>query len=313
MQCSNQTTYVVRRGDTLYHLARHFHTTVEVLMAHNPQVDPYNLRIGSVLTICPGDSFFERPPVGTLPPIQPPEGMLPPVKPPVAEVPPPVRPPVAEVPPPIMPPIAVVPPRPPVGILPPIGTLPPIMPPVAEIPPCRPCPPKIDCNLQNVMRLVWLQHVYWTRMFLVDNANKLKSLPATQARLMQNPKDIAGIFADYISESDTNTMEALLTSHVQIGGNLITALRDNDTEKAKMLNKAWYENADELAEFFAKLNPHYDYDSMHDMFKQHLDLTSQQVLEYLQSDYNASINSFGKIEDSILQMADMLSVGLANP
>ena len=61
----NCCIYYVREGDSLYILANRFNTTVERLMADNPGVDPYNLRIGSILFICfepvrPLDTEFSK-------------------------------------------------------------------------------------------------------------------------------------------------------------------------------------------------------------------------------------------------------------
>lgn len=47
------TTYVVVQGDTLGHIARHFHVSLKALEAANPSVVPTRLQIGQQLTIPP--------------------------------------------------------------------------------------------------------------------------------------------------------------------------------------------------------------------------------------------------------------------
>lgn len=44
-------TYVIRPGDTLYNLARRYYTTVNNILTANPGINPYNLTIGTVITI----------------------------------------------------------------------------------------------------------------------------------------------------------------------------------------------------------------------------------------------------------------------
>ena len=46
-----------------------------------------------------------------------------------------------------------------------------------------------EVRLLEQMNLVWEQHIMWTRMLLISIAENLKDLDATQARLLQNPKD----------------------------------------------------------------------------------------------------------------------------
>ena len=46
-------------GDTLYTLARNYNTTVHDILNANPDIEPYNLRIGDVITIIPAHTLDE--------------------------------------------------------------------------------------------------------------------------------------------------------------------------------------------------------------------------------------------------------------
>ncbi|MCL2053675.1 MAG: LysM domain-containing protein [Oscillospiraceae bacterium] len=56
MYCFQEIEYAVRQGDTLFRLAEDYQTTVPALIALNPGIDPYNLVVGSVIRICPGET-----------------------------------------------------------------------------------------------------------------------------------------------------------------------------------------------------------------------------------------------------------------
>jgi len=164
--------------------------------------------------------------------------------------------------------------------------------------------------LTNAMRLAWEQHIYWTRLFLISTAERLRDLPDTTARLMQNPKDIAKVFAPYYPADVTDKMANLITEHLKIGGDLITALRDKKSNEANELNRRWYANANEMANFFASINPHYKLSEMQEMFKRHLDLTTNEVAARLAGRYKDDIDAFGKVEREALMMADYFSQGI---
>ena len=51
MYCQNRISYRVQEGDSLYKLAKQFHTTVTDLILLNSGVNPYNLQTGMRLTI----------------------------------------------------------------------------------------------------------------------------------------------------------------------------------------------------------------------------------------------------------------------
>jgi len=147
-------------------------------------------------------------------------------------------------------------------------------------------------------------------MFLISTAERLADLAPTTARLMQNPQDIANVFAPYYSSDVTKKMAKLITEHLQIGGDLITALRDGKSDLAKDLNKKWYANADEMSAFFASINPNYKFEELRNMFYRHLDLTTAEVSARLAKKYAEDIAAFGKVEREALMMADYFSQGI---
>lgn len=52
MNCDNTITHVIKRGDTIYLLAKSYGTTVPEILMKNPGINPYNLQVGSTLYIC---------------------------------------------------------------------------------------------------------------------------------------------------------------------------------------------------------------------------------------------------------------------
>jgi len=165
-------------------------------------------------------------------------------------------------------------------------------------------------NLIEDMRLAWLQHVYWTRMLLISIADRLNDQSYVTDRLLENPKDIADIFAVYYGKDVANTIDQLLTEHLKIGANLITALRDGKNEEANILKQQWYQNADKMADAFSGINPYYRREEVRQMLYRHLDLTTQEVAMRLAANYSADIKAFGQVEKEALEMADYFSSGI---
>lgn len=66
MNCTQPVTHTIQTGDTLYSLARRYDTTVTALLDLNPNIEVYNLQIGSQLLICRPDVDVV-PPVGEVP------------------------------------------------------------------------------------------------------------------------------------------------------------------------------------------------------------------------------------------------------
>ena len=165
-------------------------------------------------------------------------------------------------------------------------------------------------NLLVQMNLAWLEHVFWTRLFFISVAEDLKDLEPTKARLLENPKDTADIFKKYYGSSIANTIQRLLTEHLEIGGDLIVALKNNNNTLAKELNTKWYKNADEMAEAFSRINPFYPKEAVRNMLYEHLRLTTNEVNARLKKDYAADVKAYGLVQNEALEMAKFFVDGI---
>ena len=277
MQNMQPFSYTLRQGDTLQQLARCHQTTVACLLAHNPHIEPHSLRAGTAVMIYPGEAACAQR---------------------------------GEYLPECMPASAP-------ACLPECPSARPYECPPQRLPECHrartPCPPQrpdAQMALCNDMRCAWEQHVYWTRMLLISIAERLKDQSATTERLLQNPKDIAEIFGRYFCPDSVCAVERLLTEHLEIAANLITALRDGQSERADELRRQWYANADQLAEALSCLSPFYRYEEMRNMLRRHLDLTTQEIEARLAGHFEADIRAFDQVEREALLMADEFTDGI---
>ena len=167
-----------------------------------------------------------------------------------------------------------------------------------------------EVRLLEQMNLVWEQHIMWTRMLLISIAENLKDLDVTQARLLQNPKDIADIFRRYYGNMVANQIQQLLTEHLVIGKELIVALKNNNQEQATKLNTKWYQNADSMAEAFSSINPFYPKEEIRKMLYDHLRLTTNEVNARLKGDYVEDIKAYDMVQKEILKMSQFFVMGI---
>lgn len=165
-------------------------------------------------------------------------------------------------------------------------------------------------NLLEQMNIAWMEHILWTRLFLISVAKSLADLESTKARLLQNPKTIADIFRKYYGNTIANTIERLLTEHLVIGGDLIVALKNGNQQLANELNTKWYKNADDMAEAFSRINPFYPREELRQMLYEHLRLTTNEVSNRLKKDYEADIRAFDMVQREILKMSQFFVNGI---
>jgi hypothetical protein len=164
---------------------------------------------------------------------------------------------------------------------------------------------------QDGMRRLWVDHVTWTRLFIVSFAADLPDLQATTDRLLQNQVDIGDAIKPFYGRAAGNKLTGLLTEHILTAADLLAAAKAGDTAAFDEASDSWYRNARQIARFLHEANPNnWPLSEMRQMMRDHLDLTLQEASHQLGGDYAASVADYDAVENEILPMADMLSRGI---
>ncbi|MGN0311249.1 MAG: acetylglutamate kinase [Lachnospiraceae bacterium] len=167
-------------------------------------------------------------------------------------------------------------------------------------------------NLLNRIRMLWTQHVYWTRFFILSTVYDLPDLTAVTKRLLENPGDFAQMLTPFFGPRIAGQFQKLFTQHLTIGGDLVNAAKNQDQKLADDLRKKWYQNADEIAEFLSSINHFWDEEMWRSMMYKHLDMTEKEVSLRLQGAYTPDIHMFDRIEQEALRMADYMFSGIVS-
>ena len=279
MYCQNKIVHTIQAGDSLYKLSRQYHTTVTELILGNPGVNPYNLQIGMQLFICPGEGYVpqQNPGGGNMGggTGNPGGGNM-----------------------------GGGTGNPGGGNMG-GGTGNPGSNNETES-------EREDSilRLNEDMRLAWLNHVYWTRMYLMSAVADNADQQAVEERLLETADEITDVFARYLPIATTRQLRNLLTEHIEIGGQIIQALKAKNMSDYDALVQEWYRNANQMATLFANYNPYFESRETRNMLLNHLDLIREEIEQQVNGEYEQSIDTFRDVEQQALTMADYFARGL---
>jgi hypothetical protein len=167
-----------------------------------------------------------------------------------------------------------------------------------------------EVGLMNSMRMLWEQHVAWTRMTIISIAHNLPDLDFTVKRLLRNPKDFEMLFRHFYGEEKARQLAVLLKAHLVIAGDLVKAAKAGDNRAAARIEAEWYKNADEIAAFLSSINPHWTEEELRTMLHEHLALTKDEAVVRLSGRFARDIAIYDEIEQQALDMADALTAGI---
>jgi len=297
MYCQNRISYRVQEGDTLYKLAKQFHTTVTELILLNSGVNPYNLQTGMRLTICPGEGYVDKNES------TPSEGNTSiPTKTPVGGI--------------VIIPGTTTQPggttRPGTTVQP-GGTTRPgttVQPGTATRPGTTTQPGNnMGVDLRQRMRMAWLNHITLVKFYLISFFENLSSQNAWKDAVYKNAEEILAIFAQYYPASAMQRFRKLFMEHLRLTDEVAAGLKaDPAFSGAAMEN--WYINAEEIASFLSRQTPAYNETELRKMFYDHLDMERQQMEAYLDGDYVTDIEIYLRSQQNMIELADFLTSGL---
>lgn len=285
MYCQNRISYRVQEGDSLYKLAKQFHTTVTELILLNSGVNPYNLQTGMRLTICPGEGYVDEDES------KPSEGNAnKPTKTPVGG-------------------IVIIP-----GTTTQPGTA--TRPGTATQPGSTTRPGttmqpgnNMGVDLRQRMRMAWLNHITLVKFYLISFFENLSSQNAWKDAVYKNAEEILAIFAQYYPASAMQRFRKLFMEHLRQTDEVAAGLKaDPAFSGAAMEN--WYINAEEIASFLSRQTPAYNETELRKMFYDHLDMERQQMEAYLDGDYETDIEIYLRSQQNMIELADFLASGL---
>ena len=297
MYCQNRISYRVQEGDSLYKLAKQFHTTVTELILLNSGVNPYNLQTGMRLTICPGEGYVDENES------TPSEGNTNiPTKTPVGGI--------------VIIPGTTTQPggttRPGTTVQP-GGTTRPgttTQPGTATRPGTTTQPGNnMGVDLRQRMRMAWLNHITLVKFYLISFFENLSSQNAWKDAVYKNAEEILAIFAQYYPASAMQRFRKLFMEHLRLTDEVAAGLKaDPAFSGAAMEN--WYINAEEIASFLSRQTPAYNETELRKMFYDHLDMERQQMEAYLDGDYVTDIEIYLRSQQNMIELADFLTSGL---
>ena len=166
-------------------------------------------------------------------------------------------------------------------------------------------------DLRDYFRLLWDQHVEWTRMAVMGQLHDLPETDLIVQRLLRNPEDFADVLAPFYGDRAAAEFQKLLTAHLTIASEIVKAVKANDTKAVAEADQRWHDNADQIAAFLAALNPYWKEEDWNAMLEEHLNLLSENVDQMAEGDYADSIEGYDEMELQALEMADMMSEGIA--
>jgi hypothetical protein len=165
--------------------------------------------------------------------------------------------------------------------------------------------------LRTDMRVLWEDHIVWTRLAIISLTTGSPDTEATVGRLLKNQADIGNAVKPFYGKAAGNKLTAELRKHILIAADVVAAAKAGDQAKLADAQARWQQNADDIAGVLASVNPRFwKLGAMKAEMRKHLTLTTKEAVARIQGNWAADVAAYDTIHRHILHMSDVLADGL---
>ena len=166
-------------------------------------------------------------------------------------------------------------------------------------------------ELRMGMRMLWEEHITYTRNYIISALADLPDRDAVAQRLLKNQDDIGNAIKPFYGDQAGQKLTSLLRDHISIATEVVKAAKASNNEQLDAAQKKWSANGKEIAAFLSSANPNWPKSALEGMLQKHLDLTTGEVVGRLKKDWAADIKSYDEGHAHMLMFADALTDGIA--
>jgi hypothetical protein len=162
----------------------------------------------------------------------------------------------------------------------------------------------------EAMTSLWLDHIYWTRMFILQTKYNSPFLASTAKRLHRNQDDLGANLAVFYGKCEGDKYALLLHTHIDIAAKIVgLAIEGRDTAAAYA---EWVINAKQIAQFLSLRSKYIEYKKIKHHMIEHLDITLKEATEIITVQQDASVATFDLVRAQAIDMAHYIERGIRN-
>jgi hypothetical protein len=162
------------------------------------------------------------------------------------------------------------------------------------------------------LRELWLGHIFWVRNVSVAAIDKNElALKVAEEQAVANAKAIAASIEPFYGAAAGESFFELLAGHYGAVKAYLVATIGGDAAAQGSATQFLTSNAEEIAVFLSKANPHLPKDAVHSLLLAHSGHHIHQIQQLMDGKYAAEAQTWDDMKKHVYQIADATADALA--
>lgn len=163
-----------------------------------------------------------------------------------------------------------------------------------------------------VLRDLWIGHIFWVRNVATATFDEnVAAAKAAEQQAVANAQALAGAIEPFYGAAAKESFFKLLAGHYGAIKAYLGAAISNDAAAQSKATEALTANADDIATFLSKANPHLPKDAVNGLLLAHGGHHIQQIQDLKDRRYEAEARTWDEMKAHVFQIADATADALA--
>lgn len=168
----------------------------------------------------------------------------------------------------------------------------------------------LQVDFKSSLRKLFTDHAVYTVFVLKSIVDNGKDTKVFLDRLLVNQRDIGDQLKPIVGVNNGNAITQLLTEHIKLAGDVITAAVKRDPTLPEKIKKL-FANGDTIALNLSALNPHtVSYEEQKEMWHRHNQFVIDMTIQRIKGNYLQEQQLYDSYYNEILAMSDSIAHGL---
>ncbi len=165
-------------------------------------------------------------------------------------------------------------------------------------------------NLVDDLKNIWADLRIWTRIYMLSTVSEFENREAVRNKLYQIPLAFKDKIQTFYGQEFAERFVQLLSKHVILIDQIITAIKQGDQEAADSSIIDIYKNADAIAEALSQINPYWNYSKWKNMLYQYVSYIIDQMIALMSGDYEKDIDIYDRLTVVSREMGRYMAEGV---
>lgn len=165
-------------------------------------------------------------------------------------------------------------------------------------------------NLINDFRALWTDLVVWLRSYMVSVFTGFGDANAIKNRIARIAAEFSQKLQPFFGDEQAKQFQQLFLMYLMHAEAMIVALKENDRQAADSAAVALYKDADNMADFLARINSYWSRDQWQNLFYQLTEMGISEIIALYSGEFEKEISIRSRLLKLALVLGDYTASGV---